>query len=86
MTGIIRLQNCAVCKFAESTSRGNQPSLECRRNPPIGGPVAIQQAPGQIQIQVIAAFPAVQPDNWCGEWKPKIAIENHTAPPQKLVM
>lgn len=65
---IIRPECCAKCKFSVPVS--GQPQPECRRMPPTV--TAFQNARG---IMNYTSFPRVMPDYWCGEWKPKIAIQ-----------
>lgn len=80
MTGIIRSDTCPNCKF--SIRAGPEDAFFCRRNPPVvstvigyreemekGKRVWTPFAAGNAQ-----AFPRVEADWFCGEWKPKIVM------------
>lgn len=61
--------DCASCRYGTTERSGNGPvtvgerQITCRRYPPV--PLAVP-APGGIQV--LNAFPVVQPGQWCGEY------------------
>lgn len=57
---------CKACRWSFVDGE-----LTCRRNPPQVSILMIPAPPprvGQIIPQVLAAFPIVRPDMFCGEW------------------
>ncbi len=48
-------ENCGTCRFSDNRTMPG----ECHRFPP------------QATIEADFIFPAVNADDWCGEWKPK---------------
>lgn len=65
---LIRLERCENCKFSHPVHGDQHP--ECRRMPPM-----IQAVPSQRGLMNVTNFPRVQPDQWCGEFRAKIAIQ-----------
>lgn len=70
---VITGQTCKNCKFVYSPIP-NQ--FYCRRLPPACFNVQVKMPTGEIGNQQMSAFPPVQAEAWCGEYKPKIALEN----------
>lgn len=73
---IIRINSCRRCKHGAMV-----PELECRRYPPQISAVAVTMVPPghtkpETMIQTIAAFPRVEPDSYCGEFAPALAVAN----------
>lgn len=65
----IRTEQCAKCKWA--TPEQGSTNFECRRfNPSVIG------VPTDRGIMRISAWPVVQPQQWCGEFKPNIIAAN----------
>lgn len=65
--GLVRAESCQQCKFAV-LAPGNVKQRQCRRNPPTAAHIMIRAG----QFMTYTGFPVVQPDNWCGEFRPKI--------------
>lgn len=68
---LIRIQSCRRCKFGEPM--GTDGMVECRRFPPDVTAVAVPQG-NQFGVAMQATFPKLQPDQYCGEWKPKMSM------------
>lgn len=66
---LIRLQTCRRCKFGEPV--GTDGMVECRRYPPVVNAIAVPQG-----VAMQCSFPKLNPDLYCGEWKPKFAAAN----------
>jgi hypothetical protein len=64
---VITANTCKTCKHSW-TSDGQ---LFCRRYPPTVGFV-----PGPNGPMPISTYAPIHPDQTCGEYKPKIALEN----------
>lgn len=71
---LIRASRCENCAFAASLEKDMR--FECHAGPPsltsFLGPVP----GGQVQVMTSTNFPLVQPTNWCGMHKPKLAIHS----------
>ena len=63
---LIREDRCEKCKFSERQSSERE-VLECHYNPPTASVVPSNKGP-----QVLAAFPPVQADQWCGKYKKRV--------------
>jgi hypothetical protein len=65
-------EQCDNCKFSLETAKDN---YNCRRNPPV--PVyfvndyGVDVETGARTVLSHGAFPGVNHNWWCGEWKPK---------------
>jgi len=70
MNQIIRLDTCSTCPLRHQVGA----ELQCRAEPPNATALLVPGPMGQVQVQVIAAFPVVQPDWWCGS-HPSIAAK-----------
>ena len=69
MTQIITGNVCRNCKHSHDESPGG---LTCRRYPPTALMIPGPQG-GPLPCSL---FPPIQPQHTCGEFKPKIALEN----------
>ena len=56
---------CASCRHGENVKR----VIICRRFPP-----SAQIVPTKEGARVVSPFPEMQPDQWCGEYAPVVAI------------
>lgn len=63
---LIRSQRCENCKWGEAEGPQSK-NLFCHMNPPMVSILATNAGP-----MPFAAFPIVQPDQWCGKHQPKI--------------
>lgn len=68
---IIRLQTCRICKYAEQIS--GEAEVECRRFPPTATAILVPVGPGRAAVQAHVAIVRVNPDFYCGEFKPRLA-------------
>lgn len=59
---MVRCENCFFCKHGG-----------CHRNPPIPNPTTI----GQGTHLVSSMWPCVEPDDYCGEFVPRMHVERH---------
>jgi hypothetical protein len=50
------------------------PQLYCHLNPPTVNIIPLPDGNGSLRPQAIAAFPPVQPNQWCSHWQPGILI------------
>lgn len=61
---------CIDCTFVQNASDG---SLQCRRFPPRGFPMAIPSsviaAKQPKQLGSVTIWPTVHPEAWCGEYR-----------------
>jgi hypothetical protein len=64
MSEIIRRNTCATCAWKV----GHGDESYCRRNPPTPVFVATIGQNGKPTEGIIAMFPKVKPDMWCGEY------------------
>jgi hypothetical protein len=58
---------CEGCKFF----RPESPAGECRRHAP-----SVLLMPTQTGHTTIGCFPPTRPDNWCGEFQIRIAVQH----------
>lgn len=65
-----RQDHCAICAFVDRDQSGQ---LYCRANPPSVQVIPVP-VPEGVQMRTIAVFPPVQPQQWCGQWKPALMI------------
>jgi hypothetical protein len=66
-------EQCSSCTFAklELVDQAQAGQMICKAMPPT--PVAITvPANGQLQVQVLALWPTVKRDDWCGMWDDEI--------------
>lgn len=61
---------CGNCRFFLREPNGNS---WCRRYPPSPHPVSNMVSGVQMSQGVIAYFPPMAPNGWCGEWRAEIA-------------
>jgi hypothetical protein len=73
---LIRFHSCRRCKFGEPI--GPDGMVECRRYPPAVTALALPNN-GRINVAMQATFPKLQPDQYCGEWAPKLHRANDDA-------
>jgi len=70
-TSIVGVDCCKKCKFCkgvvEQGPSGPENKIACFRNPP-----QIVVIHSQKGVMVRASNPLVNPDNWCGEFIPRI--------------
>lgn len=86
---VVRSERCENCKFAERAGGGVEchywPPAEHRTMiyqngkdgvSPLMGPV--QGMPGAVEPmqKATTSFPRMNPETWCGQWKPHISITN----------
>lgn len=67
--------NCGSCRFSHAEGR----QLLCRRYPPNSSlvPAPIQGLRGmEMQIQNMAAFTPVKPEQWCGEFALQVTFQS----------
>ena len=62
MSHTMKCDNCAYCWKSQIDPKTLTKQLVCRRYPPLGFPVGPNQ--------VIAIFPPLNADMYCGEWAP----------------
>jgi hypothetical protein len=67
---------CKQCRFALKAP-GQSKALFCRRFPPVAVLVGVGQHPitHEPVPMTVGAFPSVQPDWECGEFKQKVTIQ-----------
>ena len=70
MAELLTLKTCSNC-FAKF-KHGND--IQCRFNPPVVQPIIANTNKGPQVIGQFNAFPIVQPDWWCRQHKPGLAI------------
>jgi hypothetical protein len=68
---LIRGQSCRGCahSHAEGATRF------CRAHPPSVHALAAMTPRGPQQVGTTSNFPAVIDDWWCGEWRPRIEMQ-----------
>jgi hypothetical protein len=67
---LLRLERCEKCKFKSAVP--NSPNFECRRHPATVHLIPVSQSGNRMGFQAMSTWPTVQPDQWCGEWKPHV--------------
>jgi hypothetical protein len=75
-------ERCDNCKFglARHNEQGQVMVFLCRRKPPVVSaqfvPVPVPDEPGTVRMQGVSDtyWPAVRPDDWCGEHAPGIQV------------
>ena len=70
---IIRTETCARCKWS-TMQPGNVKQRQCRRMPPTVGifPQMDARTGRVLGNLTITAYPTVQNEEWCGEFKPRL--------------
>lgn len=68
---VIRPHRCEKCAWA-TPSHNNKGLLDCKRYPPTLTVFPVQDQAGRMAFQEYTCDPKVQPENWCGEFKPRI--------------
>lgn len=63
-----RKQECSTCKFY---NLDDQLMGWCRRYPPVFHPSDDLTGSEAVHPAYYAQFPRVDPDDWCGEFKPR---------------
>jgi hypothetical protein len=66
-----RKDRCETCKWAAPQPNG--PGLQCAAHPPQLTFIPVPSNVG-VELRSFAGWPAVAPDQFCGEWKQKIEI------------
>lgn len=69
----MKRDTCDICTFVDKDPNG--PQLYCHANPPVAQ-VIPQPTPEGVRMVSIASFAPVQPDQWCGHWKPAILVSS----------
>jgi hypothetical protein len=70
---VIRQNRCETCGYAERPNPSTQ-ALECHAGPPGVGIIMMARPGRPPQPEPVAAFPPVRPEQWCGQWKPKVGM------------
>lgn len=61
---------CKTCAFAVRDGE----NYECRRYPPTANLFQIPAPKGQTGWQKMSVYPPIDPDHWCGEFKPSLDL------------
>lgn len=70
-TRVIRTERCEKCKWKGDQIQPGK--FECRESPPTVTSIPVQQRPGAPPgFMAHTTFPIVQPDYWCGRFRPNI--------------
>lgn len=69
MPPIIRPDTCSTCPHSVRMPNGG---LECHEGPPTAHPVVVMTPQGPRVVDVVSAFPPVQPESHCSR-HPRIA-------------
>jgi hypothetical protein len=68
MRPLIRARTCRAC--AHSQIEGAQRT--CHAHPPSAHPILMPTPQGPRPVGTTSAFPIVQDNEWCGEWRARI--------------
>jgi hypothetical protein len=66
---LVRGERCEKCKFAQILPQNT--NLECCRFPPQQTFILVPSQQGP-RVERLAASPVVTPNQWCGEFRPRI--------------
>lgn len=69
---LIGTETCGKCKFSASENPNPGEPLICRRNPPATTIMLTPGPGGRPMPNPVSAYPLVRPEQWCGEYRPKI--------------
>jgi hypothetical protein len=68
-----RIDRCQLCKYGDVDTEGEGFML-CRRYPPRAQAILGAGPNGPRVLGTVASSPRVSPNDWCGEWVPRMAI------------
>ena len=63
-------RSCGTCSFFGVHKTGQ---TMCRAHPPVTTQIAVADPNGGVKWLVSSAFSMINPEDWCGEYKPQDA-------------